>query len=99
MGAIATLLTAHLKSGDEVVCAASIYGGTLHLLNDVLPKFGVASRFVPLRALDAAENVIGDRTRILWFESPTNPTLGCVDVRRVAEACRAHGVTSVIDNT
>jgi cystathionine beta-lyase/cystathionine gamma-synthase len=99
MGAIATLLMAHVNAGDEVVCAASIYGGTLHLLNDLLPRFGVSSRFVPLRALDAAENVLGDRTRMLWFETPTNPTLGCVDVRQIAEACRAHGVTSVIDNT
>ena len=51
MAATATLLMAHLKSGDEVVCAASIYGGTRHLLDDLLSRFGVAIRFASLDAL------------------------------------------------
>src|SRR5262245_12291423 len=45
MAAVATTLTAHLKAGDEVVCSAAIYGGTLHLLHDLLAKFGVTARF------------------------------------------------------
>src|SRR5919198_1008406 len=79
-GATTTILLAHLKAGDEVVCSAAIYGGTLHLLHDVLSRFGIAARFVS-------------------FESPINPTLRCVDIERVARACRARGVLSVIDNT
>ena len=98
-GATTTILLAHLKAGDEVVCSAAIYGGTLHLLEDVLTKFGVAPRFVSLDALRSAERVLSDRTRLLWFESPINPTLRCVDVRRVADACRARRVISVLDNT
>src|SRR5438132_5454737 len=47
-GATTTILMAHLRAGDEVVCSAAIYGGTLHLLQDVLAKFGVAARFAPL---------------------------------------------------
>src|SRR5262249_44961157 len=49
--------------------------------------------------LKAPEKLIGERTRILWFESPINPTLRCVDIRRIAAACRECGVLSVIDNT
>ena len=45
------------------------------------------------------ERAITDRTRIFWFESPNNPHLRCVDVKRIAEACRARNVISVIDNT
>jgi cystathionine beta-lyase/cystathionine gamma-synthase len=99
MGATATILMAHARAGDEVVCSAAIYGGTLHLLADLLGKFGVVPRFVPLDELHAPERVIGDKTKIVWFESPINPTLRCLDVGRIAEACRAHGVLSVIDNT
>jgi cystathionine beta-lyase/cystathionine gamma-synthase len=99
MGATATILMSHLKAGDEVVCSAAIYGGTLHLLHDLLVNFGISTRFVSLEALGQPDRIIGERTRILWFESPINPTLRCVDIRKVAAACRARGVLSVIDNT
>ena len=98
-GATTTILMAHLKAGDEVVCSAAIYGGTLHLLQDVLGRFGIAPRFVSLEQVSNPEGLFTDRTRIVWFESPINPTLRCVDVARVAAACRARGVLSVIDNT
>lgn len=99
MGATASALIGLTGGGDEVVCAAAIYGGTLHLLHDLLARFGVLGRFVSLESLADPERVIGPRTKVLWFESPVNPTLRCVDVRRVAAACRALGVVSVIDNT
>jgi cystathionine beta-lyase/cystathionine gamma-synthase len=98
-GATTTLLMTHLKGGDEVVCSAAIYGGTLHLLQDVLARFGVTPRFVSLDELAAPDRLFSDRTRIVWFESPINPTLRCVDVARIAGACRDRGVLSVIDNT
>src|SRR5947208_3552287 len=60
---------------------------------------GEAPRFVPLEDLSRPETTLGDRTRVLWFESPINPTLRCVDIRRIAQACRDRGVLSIIDNT
>jgi len=98
-GATTTILLAHLRAGDEVVCSAAIYGGTLHLLEDVLARFDVAPRFVSLEDLSRPESILRDRTRVLWFESPINPTLRCVDVERIGRACRDRGVLSVIDNT
>ena len=98
-GATTTIMLAHLKAGDEVVCGAAIYGGTLHLLEDVLAKFGVTPRFVSLEQLADPDSVLGPKTRMVWFESPINPTLRCVDVARIAKACTARGVLSVIDNT
>jgi cystathionine beta-lyase/cystathionine gamma-synthase len=68
-------------------------------LKDLLSKFAITTRFVSVEALAQPERLIGERTRIVWFESPINPTLRCVDVRRISEACRARGVLSVIDNT
>jgi cystathionine beta-lyase/cystathionine gamma-synthase len=98
-GATTTILLAHLSAGDEVVCSAAIYGGTLHLLQDVLARFGIAPRFVPLDELANPDKLFTARTRLVWFESPVNPTLRCVDIRRLAGACRARDVLSVIDNT
>ena len=98
-GATTTILLAHVKAGDEIVCGSAIYGGTLHLLEDVLAKFGVVPRFVSLDEFAEPERMLGDRTRLVWFESPINPTLRCIDIRRVADACRARGVVTVVDNT
>ncbi len=99
MAATSTALFTLLSAGDEVVCASAIYGGTFHLIEHLLPRFGIARRFVSLEDLSEPAGVIGPKTRLVWFESPINPTLRCVDIRRVAEACRAAGVLSGIDNT
>jgi cystathionine beta-lyase/cystathionine gamma-synthase len=97
--ATATALIALARSGGEVVCSSAVYGGTMHLLNDVLVQVGVKPRFVTLDDLRRPESILSDATRLLWFESPINPTLRCVDIAAVAAACRARGVVSVIDNT
>ena len=99
MAATSTALLALLKSGDEIVCSAAIYGGTLHLLADLFPHYGITPRFATLEELADPDRLIGDRTRVLWFESPINPTLRCVDVARIAVACRKRNVISIIDNT
>jgi cystathionine beta-lyase/cystathionine gamma-synthase len=99
MAATTTALCGLLSSGDEVVCSAAIYGGTLHLIADCLERFGIAARFASLEQLSAPDCLLGPRTKVLWFESPINPTLRCVDIRKVADACRAREVTTVIDNT
>ena len=97
--ATTTALLALCGSGDEIVCSSAIYGGTLHLISDLLPKFGITARFVSLEDLGRPDSIFSKATRLVWFESPINPTLRCVDIAAVAAACRARGVTSVIDNT
>jgi len=92
-------LLALLKAGDEVVCSSAVYGGTLHLIKDLLAKFDIRARFAALDDLRRPESVLTPATRLLWFESPINPTLRCVDIAPVAAACRTRGVISVIDNT
>lgn len=99
MAATSTAMLTLLGAGDEVVCASAIYGGTFHLIEHLLSKLGVARRFVSLEELQTPAAVIGPKTRLVWFESPINPTLRCVDIRSVANACRAAGVLSGIDNT
>jgi methionine-gamma-lyase len=97
--ATAAALLTLAGSGDEIVCSAAVYGGTLHLISDLLTKFGITARFVSIEDLRDPESVLSSRTKLLWFESPINPTLRCVDIATIARACRSRGVTSVIDNT
>jgi len=97
--ATTTALLGLLSAGDEVICSSAIYGGTLHLLADLLPRFGIRTRFATLEELADIGGLLSDATKLVWFESPINPTLRCVDIAAIAEACRARGVVSVIDNT
>jgi cystathionine beta-lyase/cystathionine gamma-synthase len=99
MAATATALFGLLQAGDELVCASSIYGGTLQVVTTFLAKFGVSARFVTLAELAEIDRRLGPATKAVWFETPTNPTLRCVDVAAVAAACRARGVVSIVDNT
>jgi len=99
MAAASTILLTLLNPGDELLCSSALYGGTFHLLNDVVARFGISIRFATVDELAEPEGLIGARTRACWIESPINPTLRCVDVRRIAAACRARGVVSVLDNT
>lgn len=98
MAATATALFGLLRAGDELVSSAAIYGGTLHLA-DELARFGITTRYVSLEHLARPESLCGPRTRVVWFESPVNPSLQCVDIARVSTACRAAGVTTILDNT
>src|SRR5262245_15335131 len=98
MAATATAFFGLLAAGDEVICSSAIYGGTLQIIT-YLERFGVSSRFATLEDLAAPDRIIGPKTRVLWFESPNNPTLRCVDIRNVAAACRARGVVSASHNT
>jgi cystathionine beta-lyase/cystathionine gamma-synthase len=99
MAATSTILWTFLNPGDELLCSSAIYGGTFHLVNDVLRRFRIDVRFATLDEFAEPESLITARTRLCWIESPINPTLRCLDVARVARACRAAGVLSVLDNT
>lgn len=99
MAAIATAFLTLLTPGDEVVCCSAIYGGTFHIIEDVLSKIGIRGRFVSIDELQNVASVIGPKTRLVWFESPINPTLRCVDIAAVAAGCRKAGVLCGFDNT
>jgi len=99
MAALSTAFLTLLEAGDEIICCSAIYGGTFHIIEDLLPKLGIAHRFVSIDDLKEPAKVIGPKTKILWFESPINPTLRCIDIRSVAAACKQAGVLAGMDNT
>lgn len=99
MAAISTAVFGLLDAGDEVVCCAAIYGGTFHVLNSLAARFGVTTRWASLDEFRRPAGLIGPATRLVWFETPINPTLRVIAIPPVVEACRAAGVVSVVDNT
>ena len=99
MAAMSTAVLSLVRAGDEVLASASLYGGTVKLLTELLGRFSVAARFVPPAELARVDRVAGERSRLLIVESPTNPTLDVVDIEAVCAAARARGLAVVVDNT
>jgi len=87
------------RAGDEIVSMLDIYGGTLKLFEGVLERFGIKTRFVPYRDLSRIDRFITRRTRVLFLESPTNPTLRCVNLEGLAAVARKYNVVVIVDNT
>lgn len=99
MAAEAATFLAHLKTGDHVVCIGDVYGGTYELLGTNLPGLGIETTFLLANEAANLASVLTDRTRMVFFETPTNPTLDVIDVGAVARAAKAVGALAVVDNT
>jgi len=88
-----------VKSGDHIVAQRDIYGGTNKFLTQWLPRFGVETTFVDTVEYDQHENAIRPNTKLLYLESPTNPTLRVVDLKRAAAIGKQHRLITMIDST
>jgi cystathionine beta-lyase/cystathionine gamma-synthase len=99
MGAVTTTLLALLKSGEHIVAQRDIYGGVNKFLSQWLPKMGIETTFVDTTDYEQHARAIRPNTRLLYVESPTNPTLRIVDFKKVAGIARKHRLTSMIDST
>ena len=99
MTAITTTVLALLKSGDHVVAQRDIYGGATKFYTQWLPKLGIETTLVDTTEYEQHERAIRPNTKLLHIESPTNPTLRVVDLKRVAAIARHHGLISMIDST
>lgn len=105
MAAITSAVLAVAKSGDEIISTPALYGGTYRFFRDILPRHGITVRYVDPAHLDRLPRLVNTRTRAVYFETPTNPTLGIVDiselVRRTREGQRRSRsrVTIMADNT
>ncbi len=88
-----------LSSRDEVIAVANIYGGTYRLLNDVYAKFGVKTTYVDTTNAQNVKDAITPNTKIIWIESPTNPTLRISDIQAIAKIAKEEKVLLCVDNT
>jgi cystathionine beta-lyase/cystathionine gamma-synthase len=99
MGAITTSILALLKSGDHVVAQRDIYGGASKFFTQWLPKLGIETTLVDTIEYEQHERAIQPNTKILYLESPTNPTVRIVDLHKTAALAKKHGLISMIDST
>jgi cystathionine gamma-lyase len=98
MAAIAGVMQL-VRSGDHVVVADDLYGGTYRLFTRVLPEYGIRFRYVDATRPEQIAKAMEPATRMVWIESPTNPMLRLVDVAACAGIARRHGAWLVVDNT
>ena len=87
------------KSGDEIVSMLDIYGGTRKLFSSLLGRCGIATRFVPFAELHNIDACFTPRTRMLFLETPTNPTLRCADIAALSARAHRRKIPVVVDNT
>lgn len=100
MSAISGVLLQLCDLGDHIVAGNTLYGGTFALLNEFLPtKTGVYTTFVDVSDEDAVERAFTDRTKVLYVETMSNPTLRVANIPRLAEIAHDHGAKLVVDNT
>jgi len=99
MGAITTTIMALLKAGDHIVAQRDIYGGVTKFLSQWLPKMGIETTFVDTTDYEQHAQAIRPNTKLLYVESPTNPTLRVVDLKTVGALARRHKLISMIDGT
>ena len=98
MAAVTAALMGQLKAGDHVVAAKALFGSCLYVVEELLPRFGVASTLVEGADLDAWRAAVKPNTKTAFLESPTNPTLEIVDIAAVADIMHSVGATLVVDN-
>jgi len=98
MAAISSTLLSFLSHGDELISTAQVYGGAYRLMRDIFPRFGITARHVE-SSLEGIEKLVSPRSRCLYVETPTNPTLFLVDLRKAAAFARKHHLISIVDNT
>lgn len=88
-----------LSTGNHIVAVNDIYGGTFRILNQIYKKFGITVSFVDTANLEAVKNAFTPETKLVWLESPTNPTLKITDIAAIAQLAHENNAQLVVDNT
>jgi len=99
MSAIAGVILLHCRNGDNLVSSDTVYGGTHNLYKETLPLWDIQVREVNATKLENIENAIDERTKLIFIETPANPTLSIIDIAGCAAIAKKHGIPLVIDNT
>lgn len=101
MAAISSLLMASVQSGDQVLTQNNLYGGTTYFFNEILKPLGVETCFADFSNLENVEVLLqkNKKVKMIYLESPANPTLACVDLEKVAALAQKYNVKTAIDNT
>ena len=98
MAAIHALIFSLLKAGDHIVASQSLFGATLQMFSNLLPKFGIEVSFVPLTDLSAWQAAVKDNTKLFFVETPSNPLTDIADLAGLAAIAHQHGAWLAVDN-
>ena len=99
MGAVGGVMVGLLQAGDHVISGECIYGCSALVLRETMTKFGVKVTFLDTSDLAAVERAITPQTKMIYFETPPNPTMKLTDIAAIAQLAHAHGIRVVVDNT
>lgn len=99
MGAVGSTMIGLLKTGDHVISTDTVYGGTDHVMRENMPRLGIEVSMIDTSNLDLIKTSIKENTKVIYIETPTNPTMKLTDIKAVAEIAKAHNIKLVVDNT
>lgn len=98
MAAVTTAILAPLKAGDHVVASKALFGSCLYVVQDLLPRYGIATTLVDGLDLDQWQRALRPNTKTFFLESPTNPTLEVLDIAAIAKIAHSGGARLIVDN-
>jgi len=98
MAAVANAVMSQVKAGDHIVASRALFGGCRYVVEDFMPRWGVTSTLVDGRDVENFARAMQPNTKLVFIETPTNPTLELVDIKAVADIAHAHGAVLIVDN-
>ena len=99
MGAITASVNSVVRNGDEIITQNDLYGETFRLFNTMPEMRGIKSHFFDTTNIEEIEDLINDRTKLLYLETPTNPLLKLVNIEKATSIAKRHGIVTILDNT
>ena len=88
-----------LKPGDEVICTHDLYGGTYRMFTKIYSDLGIRFHFINMTQAEEVEQFVNHKTKLIWIETPTNPLLNIIDIRKICEMAKQHEIKVAVDNT
>lgn len=88
-----------LNPGDQIISTNDLYGGSYRLMTKVYERYGIKSRFVSMANPKNVEKLVNKNTRLIWMETPTNPMLTIIDIKKICKIAQKNGILSCVDNT
>ena len=98
MAAIFVTFAALLEKGDHLIASKSIFGNSLNIIQKILPRWGIEHTLLDIKNQDEWEHAIQSNTRMLFYETPANPSLDLVDLEKATELCQSHNLIHCVDN-
>jgi len=99
MSAIFFSITNCAEAGDNIICASQLYGGTLTQTQHTLKRFGIETRYFDVHNPSEIEALVDDKTKCIFFESLTNPSIDVADIEAITKIAKKHKIISIVDNT